>query len=348
MQICGARSLKSDGKLSALFVKLASLCDELTVVFCVQKRRGAATFITRAIKLERRIARKTRCHFVNYVECGEEYAKYFYALLRGRKKTRFSIVCSSANSPAIKKLTAKKGRAAQSLRQRTTFKIPVRGAEELEYACSLDACGASVSIDFPRGLHVGSDEWADFNRALCACFKKWAENGTSCVTLFRDVCYKAFGAHFGSCRFNSCFGSRLYCAEDGTLYLCNRGALASHPVGNLSQIDKIQDIFKCEQFLSVLKPVMERREECGRKCPLFVYCQSGCPERTVGEEQGNFALQCSFFRFAFNYVRAFVGKTLNAGEGLRNPVLNAVFCESSIASPDLPQSLKDLSKGADN
>ena len=100
-----------------------------------------------------------------------------------------------------------------------------------------------------------------------------------------------------SCKYTSCLGKTIYIDKLGKIYSCpfkpNRVELR-----DIDQCKTIQDIFNSEGYTTILRNVIERRNNCLNKCSKAAFCLGGCPLEDGGCPEINL---CDFVDVANTY-----------------------------------------------
>lgn len=94
--------------------------------------------------------------------------------------------------------------------------------------------------------------------------------------LYFDLAY--FNKTNMACEYDSCLGENLFIARDGETYFCYKN-LSKSWLGNISDCNSLESLFENETFTNVLDKAIEKRDDCSKKCKIFVKCKGGCPLR---------------------------------------------------------------------
>ena len=129
------------------------------------------------------------------------------------------------------------------------------------------SCGAPIVVErFNDYASITEDD-----------FKGWAfQTDGSGISIFTDMLSTMFLDYGGSnCEHSSCLSRNYYISLDGGISCCKH---ALRPrVSTIYEIESIQDILSCPDFIQTLEKAVDYREKCQSECPLYNFCQGGCP-----------------------------------------------------------------------
>lgn len=80
---------------------------------------------------------------------------------------------------------------------------------------------------------------------------------------------------FADCSHVSCMGNWLCIYPNGDLYPCAKGCPEKYLLGNINDIDEIDEAFMSDGFADILEGTISRRDEC-IDCEIYRYCAGGC------------------------------------------------------------------------
>ena len=130
----------------------------------------------------------------------------------------------------------------------------------------------------------------DYVKNFIALFKYWTtdENCNISVSTCEELVNLVLNEYSRVCTFNSCLGNWLCLDSNGYLYPCDRLCVEKYNLGNVVDMNTIEEAFQNYNFLNLLKKSIERRNECIEKCSYYNNCYAGCNANAIlGELNGN-------------------------------------------------------------
>ncbi|MDR1955075.1 MAG: radical SAM protein [Candidatus Methanoplasma sp.] len=155
----------------------------------------------------------------------------------------------------------------------------------------------------------------EYIRSSIECFDAWLSDKDAEIPLIPHYLYvlNALGEPAESdCAHASCLTKWLCVYPNGDLYPCGKGCPSEFMLGNLSDINKISEVFNTKGFERIIRGTIERRNKCIEECSLFDYCNGGCSidayyESGIGVTGGD---SCRIFREVFGHVLSAVEEIL--------------------------------------
>lgn len=90
-----------------------------------------------------------------------------------------------------------------------------------------------------------------------------------------------------NCSNGSCIYKWLCMDSIGDIYQCGRPFSKEYCYGNISDIEKIDDLYKSDGFNKLIKNAIHRRRFCIDNCSIAGLCQGGCNSALVDVEIGD-------------------------------------------------------------
>lgn len=107
-------------------------------------------------------------------------------------------------------------------------------------------------------------------------FMEWLYDKNGCwINIFTDVLSRILLDYWGTkCKFKSCLSKNFLIDIDGNVYGCKK---RENLICNIWDVSSINDILSNENFTSLLKFAIPKREHCRELCSFYDLCQGGCP-----------------------------------------------------------------------
>lgn len=192
-----------------------------------------------------------------------------------------------------------------------------------------------VGVDFSAVYNEGGgkdlqDRSANkFASDMCSLFDHWLydTNGVD-VRTFSTFMLMALGKGYKICNYCSCHGKFLCIDSVGNFYNCARSSMQDYLLGNVNEVEKIDELWHSEGFARLLKGAIERRNKC-KDCEYFSVCQSNCSDTAIFEKGLNNIAEeaCLRFKVLFSYIKEKTLKILEEKVDLSklNPAVKKAF-----------------------
>lgn len=183
--------------------------------------------------------------------------------------------------------------------------------EEYEYFKKLNL-GMKMNPMFNDGaakenkfFNLNPDEYIkNFNNF----FKYWAFdlncniNVSTCI----DYANLIINQYSGICTHNSCLKKWLCLDSNGHLYPCDRLCLNEYDLGDILNMNTIDEAFENENFINLLKKNILRRQECIEYCEYFKNCYGGCNANAILNEINNNDVSCYIQKGILSELKKFI------------------------------------------
>jgi len=106
------------------------------------------------------------------------------------------------------------------------------------------------------------------------------------------------------CKHASCLGRWLSIDSSGDISACNRYFPPEFCMGNVHELENIEDAYKSIGFRELLMGSVKRRELCKSECEVYNYCLGGCNNEAYHENgiSSNNGFSCKVFKSLFTYI----------------------------------------------
>ncbi|MBP3370670.1 MAG: radical SAM protein [Clostridia bacterium] len=152
--------------------------------------------------------------------------------------------------------------------------------------------------------HYSAEKYAASSIEL---FEHWlADKDGVSVRTFVSYINLALGGPALICDHASCHGKYLCINSDGSLYNCSRQSIHEYCIGNIADVNSMEDIFASEGFKTVLRGSIQRRSVCKESCEYFPLCKGGCADVAICEGALDTPpkYNCLIFKTVFGHVKA--------------------------------------------
>ncbi len=151
-------------------------------------------------------------------------------------------------------------------------------------------------------------------KASIETFNEWLYDKDSEVPLLPYYLYmlNVLGKPaFADCAHVSCMGNWLCIYPNGNLYPCAKGCPEKYCLGNINDIEEIEEAFMSDGFADILEGTVSRRDEC-IDCEIYRYCAGGCSvdadcETGIEKNQGP---SCRIYKSVFTHIKEEIEKIL--------------------------------------
>ena len=129
----------------------------------------------------------------------------------------------------------------------------------------------------------------DYINSFVNLFKYWTVDRTCNINVsnFEEIVNLVINENSGVCTFNSCLGKWLCLDTNGNIYPCDRLCTEEYNLGNTNDLESINDVFKNEKFIVLLKSTIERRQKCIEQCEYYNNCYGGCNANVILNNKNN-------------------------------------------------------------
>lgn len=158
----------------------------------------------------------------------------------------------------------------------------------------------------------------DYIKNFTSFFKYWA-NDKDCninVSTCEELVSLIVNKHSGVCTFNSCLGKWLCLDSNGCIYPCDRLCTEEYNLGNVLNINSIDEIFQSYNFVNILKSSIERRKNCLENCEYYKNCYSGCNANAVLNKENSNSVSCYIQKGILKGIKDYILQTQSELENM--------------------------------
>ena len=88
--------------------------------------------------------------------------------------------------------------------------------------------------------------------------------------------------NISDCPHASCLGKWICLYPNGDVYPCGKACPKDFCLGNINEVDSIDELFESQGFRNILIGSIERRKKC-KSCEIYDYCNGGCSIDALAE-----------------------------------------------------------------
>jgi uncharacterized protein len=176
--------------------------------------------------------------------------------------------------------------------------------------------GASVSFNPVIRLGGGLDNHEldlDIDRYIensIELFDKWIHDtdvNIPVLPYYQYIVNSIDGPDVSDCPHSSCLTKWLCVYPNGDLYPCGKACPETFCMGNINEIDSIDEAFESEGFRNILVGSIERRGKC-KGCEIYKYCSGGCSvdamaDGDIGSPNGS---SCKIYKALLGHIKGTV------------------------------------------
>lgn len=106
------------------------------------------------------------------------------------------------------------------------------------------------------------------------------------------------------CPHASCLGKWLCVYPNGDVYPCGKACPKDFCLGNINEVNSIDDLFKSKEFRNILINSINRRKRC-KSCCIYDYCNGGCSVDAFveGDMTRSEFVSCKIYRGLMPHIR---------------------------------------------
>lgn len=174
--------------------------------------------------------------------------------------------------------------------------------------------GAAKDNDF---FNLNPDEYI---RSFIDFFKYWIHD-QECninVSTCEEIVNMVVNNNSGVCTYNSCLGKWLCLDSNACLYPCDRLCIEEYNLGSIVKMNNIDEAFRNEKFLNLLKSSYERRNNCIENCEFFENCYGGCNANANLSKINNDNMSCYIQKQILKELKDYILKTKENSEKLNH------------------------------
>lgn len=172
--------------------------------------------------------------------------------------------------------------------------------------------GATVAFSpvIRSGLASDNNISLDVDRYIAnsiELFEEWIHEKDVKVPLlpfYQYILNSIYGPNISDCPHASCLTNWICLYPNGDLYPCGKACPKEFCLGNIDEIDSIDDAFQSKGFEKMLLGSIERREGC-KECQIFDYCNGGCSIDALcdGDMTARGDISCRYYKEVFTHIK---------------------------------------------
>ena len=125
--------------------------------------------------------------------------------------------------------------------------------------------------------------------------------------------------NISDCPHASCLGKWLCLYPNGDVYPCGKACPEEYCLGNVNEVDSIDDLFSSQGFRNILVGSIDRRKKC-KGCEIYDYCNGGCSIDALaeGDIRSPDFLTCKIYKGVMSHIRDVVNDILETKPDMEN------------------------------
>ena len=143
-----------------------------------------------------------------------------------------------------------------------------------------------IAFNYSPSLRIGcgldnEDTYLDadtFIRNSIEVFDRWLTDADAPIPVlpyFQYVRSSLTSPNISDCAHSSCLKKWICVYPNGDVYPCGKACPDSYRIGNINDVESIDELFKTDGFRNILSDSVERRKKC-MSCEIYDKCAGGC------------------------------------------------------------------------
>ena len=110
--------------------------------------------------------------------------------------------------------------------------------------------------------------------------------------------------NISDCPHASCLGRWICLYPNGDIYPCGKACPKDFRLGNINDVDSIEELFDSDGFANILVGSIERRKKC-KSCEIYDYCNGGCSIDAFadGDIESSGGISCRIYKGLMPHIR---------------------------------------------
>ena len=110
--------------------------------------------------------------------------------------------------------------------------------------------------------------------------------------------------NISDCPHASCLGRWICLYPNGDVYPCGKACPKDFRLGNINDVDSIEELFDSDGFANILVGSIERRKKC-KSCEIYDYCNGGCSIDAFadGDIESSGGISCRIYKGLMPHIR---------------------------------------------
>ena len=171
-----------------------------------------------------------------------------------------------------------------------------------------------IPFNFSPSLRIGcgldnQDTYLDrdtFIRNSIEVFDRWltdADTPIPVLPYFQYVRTSLDAPNISDCAHSSCLMKWICVYPNGDVYPCGKACPEKYRMGNIAEVDSIEQLFKGDGFRNILKDSVERRNKC-KSCPIYAKCMGGCTVDAFydGDARSPGGFSCETYKAIYGHI----------------------------------------------
>jgi len=127
-------------------------------------------------------------------------------------------------------------------------------------------------------------------------------NVSTCIELVNLV----INEYSNTCTFNSCLMKWLCLDSNGHIYPCDRLCMEQFDLGDIDEINSIDEVFYNKNFVELMQMSISRRQKCIDNCEYFRNCYGGCNANAILNLEHDNNISCYIQKEILREIKKFI------------------------------------------
>ena len=184
---------------------------------------------------------------------------------------------------------------------------------------------------FPAGAAKYNQKYlldeVQYIKATKDFFKYWINDENAIpVSTFIQYAKMFLGYPDRNCVYGTCLYTIIDVEPEGDLLPCSRYSKTKYLIGNIFNLNDIEEAFTNESFNNIVIKSILRRNKCKSECEIYKYCLGGCSSACANESKlDDYNTQlCRITKELLPYVFNEL-EIIFANDTIRNPILEYLY-----------------------
>ncbi len=155
-------------------------------------------------------------------------------------------------------------------------------------------------------LRLDPDVYAD---NLIVLFDKWMHDvdvKVPALPFYQYISTALNGTpNISDCPHASCLLKWICIYPNGDAYPCGKACPKEYCLGNVNDVDTIEELLESDGMINILESSIERRKKC-KDCDIYQYCNGGCSidARAEGDINSPGGFSCIVYKKLFSHIKS--------------------------------------------
>lgn len=157
-------------------------------------------------------------------------------------------------------------------------------------------------------------------------YERWCHDASSNITVdpFNEILDTIVSGP-SKCEYTGCMYKFIAINHAGDIFPCGRFFLHEHKMGNIRNVQCMEDIWENDNYNSIVRMAISRRNKCRNECHIYKYCNGGCNANAfcAGDMTANSFPECENYKILLLHIKNSYDKMI-ANKSLPSKIKNYV------------------------